>query len=71
MQITQFVIDLLAIYYAAYHNLFTGQCTGSHEAALSGVGLLTSYLFLFVDFYIRTYNKGGKEGGKGEKVRKV
>jgi len=56
LQITQFVIDLFAVYYAAYHKFFTGQCSGTTSAALSGVGLLTSYLFLFVDFYLRTYS---------------
>lgn len=91
MQITQFVVDLAAVYYAgmslivspslthsllasnhlslpsfiiAYHNLFTGQCAGTPTAAISGVALLTSYLFLFVDFYVRTYKSGSKKGSK-------
>ncbi|KAF8311958.1 elongase of fatty acids ELO [Clavulina sp. PMI_390] len=68
MQITQFVIDLVGIYYAAYHHFVTGSCAGTPTAALSGVALLTSYLFLFVDFYIRTYNapKGAKKAVKTE-----
>jgi len=34
---------------------YVGYCSGSEAAAYFGVGLLTSYLFLFIDFYIRTY----------------
>lgn len=95
MQITQFVIDLAAVYWAgasdvlaiitfyflltglivnlvqflAYHNLFTGQCSGTTTAALSGVGLLTSYLFLFVDFYIRTYKSGSKKAAAAKATK--
>lgn len=32
-----------------------GDCSGSEPAALFGCALLTSYLLLFVDFYVRTY----------------
>jgi len=70
MQITQFVIDLIAVYFATYsyfaakplwkaaYNLPTmGSCAGTENAALFGCGLLTSYLFLFINFYIQTYKK--------------
>lgn len=36
---------------------FIDNCAGSETAAFFGAGLLTSYLFLFIDFYIRTYRK--------------
>ncbi|EUC66873.1 fatty acid elongase [Rhizoctonia solani AG-3 Rhs1AP] len=64
MQITQFVIDLFAVYFASYSYFGTtywpmiptmGTCSGTEGAALFGCALLTSYLFLFIDFYIRTY----------------
>ncbi|CAE6538118.1 unnamed protein product [Rhizoctonia solani] len=71
MQITQFVIDLFAVYFATLHvpsigySYFSatywpmmptmGTCSGTEGAALFGCALLTSYLFLFIDFYIRTY----------------
>jgi len=68
MQITQFIIDLFVVYFAAYcyfaSTYFPGQfptpgtCAGEEHAAIFGCGLLTSYLFLFIDFYVRTY-KGG------------
>jgi fatty acid elongase 3 len=34
---------------------YVDNCSGSETAAFFGAGLLTSYLFLFIDFYIRTY----------------
>lgn len=34
-----------------------GSCAGTESAALFGCGLLTAYLFLFINFYIQTYRK--------------
>jgi len=76
MQITQFVIDLFVLYFATYtyfaatywsHILPTpGTCAGEEQAAIFGCSLLTSYLGLFIDFYIRTYKKtaAAKKAGK-------
>lgn len=66
-QIVQFVIDLFIVYYAAW-NYWTfskwqkptwshGTCAGSEAAALSGMGVLSSYLVLFIIFYNNTYKK--------------
>ena len=33
----------------------TADCAGSEDAALFGCGLLSSYLLLFIQFFIRTY----------------
>ncbi|ORZ25736.1 ELO family [Absidia repens] len=66
MQITQFVIDLFAVYFCGYtYFAYTyypslpnmGSCAGTEVSASFGCGLLTSYLFLFINFYRVTYNK--------------
>ncbi|KAJ3375377.1 hypothetical protein GGF31_004495 [Allomyces arbusculus] len=88
LQITQFVVDLVAIYYAAYHATYwhwsqavpaalapfvpvpTKPCTGTLTAAYFGCALITSYLFLFIDFFVKTYSRkpsGDKKGGKVKK----
>jgi hypothetical protein len=57
-QILQFVLDLLACFYG-YANiiLLSDGCTGTVRAGLVGCFVLTSYLFLFVDFYNETYSE--------------
>ncbi|KAK4509563.1 uncharacterized protein ATC70_007916 [Mucor velutinosus] len=66
MQIIQFVIDLVVIYtctYSYYAYTYTsfmlnfGDCAGTESAAAFGCAILTSYLFLFINFYRITYNK--------------
>lgn len=69
LQIFQFVIDLGFVYFASY-TYFTstywpwmpnyGKCAGEEFAAFSGMGILTSYLVLFISFYLATYKKDGK-----------
>ncbi|KAG2159856.1 GNS1/SUR4 membrane protein [Suillus bovinus] len=69
MQIIQFIIDIVIVYfgtyqhYAAthYHHLpHWSNCAGTETAALFGCGLLTTYLGLFINFYIQTYKKSSK-----------
>ncbi|KAI9136055.1 ELO family [Paraphysoderma sedebokerense] len=97
LQITQFVIDLGVIYYAAgrlWLGTYTGpnstkstvlnfldlsthpflhsekwnvSCAGTEKSAAVGVFILTSYLGLFVDFYVRTYLMKGKSSRSGKK----
>jgi len=68
MQISQFIIDLGTVFYAYYsyiaYNYFPslphqGNCYGTENAATFGCAILTSYLLLFIDFYIRTYKPAG------------
>ncbi|KAF9241381.1 GNS1/SUR4 membrane protein [Melanogaster broomeanus] len=69
MQITQFIIDLFVVYFGTYqhfaHSRFhdlphVANCAGTEAAALFGCGLLSSYLVLFINFYIQTYKKPAK-----------
>lgn len=39
-----------------------GQCAGEEFAAFAGIAIITSYLFLFIGFYIATYKKEVKTG---------
>lgn len=61
------------IYFASYtyftstywpHIPNAGKCAGEEYAAYSGVGVISSYLFLFVSFYFATYSKNGKPAAK-------
>ncbi|KAH8687404.1 ELO family [Tricladium varicosporioides] len=66
LQIAQFVIDLGFVYFASW-DYFTstywpslphvGTCAGEPFAAVAGDVILSSYLVLFISFYISTYKK--------------
>ncbi|KAK7914386.1 hypothetical protein PG985_012089 [Apiospora marii] len=66
LQIAQFVIDLGFIYFACWDYYASahapwlphvGRCAGKPLAAWMGCVILSSYLVLFVVFYINTYRK--------------
>lgn len=69
LQIVQFVVDLGFVYFASY-TYFTstyfptmpnaGKCAGEEFAAFAGMGILSSYLLLFISFYFATYRKEQK-----------
>lgn len=42
------------------HLPHVANCAGTETAALLGCGLLSSYLVLFINFYIQTYQKPAK-----------
>jgi fatty acid elongase 3 len=52
--------------YAYYRDTLPvmGNCAGTETAALFGCGLLTSYLGLFINFYIQTYKAPVKRDGR-------
>lgn len=69
-QIIQFVLDLGFVYFATYQKIIythfpqllgvlptCGDCAGTMLAAYSGCGILSSYLVLFIAFYIEVYRK--------------
>lgn len=81
LQIVQFVIDLGFVYFASY-TYFTstyfpnmpsaGRCAGEEFAAFAGMGILSSYLLLFISFYFATYKKEkdqAKVGRGGKRSR--
>mmetsp|Transcript_10511 Transcript_10511/g.15790 ORF Transcript_10511/g.15790 Transcript_10511/m.15790 type:complete len:288 (+) Transcript_10511:39-902(+) len=55
-QIVQFILDLAACYIAWGLHSFWGRCFGTNRAGVVGVFVLTSYLYLFVDFYQTAYH---------------
>ncbi|KAL1853498.1 Fatty acyl-CoA elongase/Polyunsaturated fatty acid specific elongation enzyme [Paecilomyces lecythidis] len=74
LQIAQFVLDLGFIYFASWDyfasvnpqmNLpHVGKCGGEPFAAMTGCIILSSYLVLFISFYIATYKKSGSKPRK-------
>ncbi|KAL4994652.1 ELO family [Aspergillus recurvatus] len=64
LQIAQFVIDIGFIYFASYTYFAStyfpwapnaGHCMGEEYAAGFGVFIISSYLLLFISFYLTTY----------------
>ncbi|KAL6947288.1 Fatty acyl-CoA elongase/Polyunsaturated fatty acid specific elongation enzyme [Hanseniaspora vineae] len=69
-QIIQFILDIGFIYFATYQkfvfNFFPslphcGDCVGSPIATFNGCAIISSYLFLFIAFYIEVYRKNTKK----------
>ena len=63
-QIVQFILDLSFIYFSTYTKMVhylrldlphCGDCFGSVTSNLAGCFIISSYLFLFIAFYIETY----------------
>lgn len=73
LQIVQFVIDIGFIYSATYtyfaFNYWPvlpnfGNCYGEPRMAIIGCVVITSYLFLFIDFFKKTYQNMRTSGAK-------
>jgi len=48
-----------------------GKCAGEEFAAISGIVILSSYLLLFISFYLATYRKDGKKTTARKSLRKM
>ncbi|RYP16186.1 hypothetical protein DL767_010215 [Monosporascus sp. MG133] len=80
LQIIQFIIDLGFVYFASY-TYFTsryfpnmpnaGNCAGEEFAAFAGIGVLSSYLVLFILFYIATYKRDHKAPSARKSLRRM
>ncbi|CDK25146.1 unnamed protein product [Kuraishia capsulata CBS 1993] len=72
-QIIQFILDLGFVYFATLQKIIhtyypelphCGDCAGTMLAAYSGCAILSSYLVLFIAFYIEVYKKKGSKKAK-------
>ncbi|KAI1463219.1 GNS1/SUR4 membrane protein [Daldinia caldariorum] len=79
MQIGQFILDLGFVYFASWDYYASahapylphlGRCAGEPFAAICGCLILSSYLVLFIMFYIATYKKSSsrKANTKSDKA---
>ncbi|GME85014.1 unnamed protein product [Ambrosiozyma monospora] len=78
-QILQFILDLGFIYFATYQKVVhdycpdllphCGNCAGTTLATVSGCAIISSYLVLFIAFYIEVYTKKSKKAKVVKRVR--
>lgn len=48
-----------------------GNCAGEEFAAFAGMGIISSYLVLFISFYFATYKKDGKNTTTRKSLRRL
>lgn len=48
-----------------------GRCAGEEFAAFAGMGIISSYLLLFISFYLATYRKEGKRPSGRKAARRM
>ncbi|CAJ2500198.1 Uu.00g030510.m01.CDS01 [Anthostomella pinea] len=77
LQIAQFIIDLGFVYFASWDYFASthapylphvGKCAGEPFAAIAGCVILSSYLVLFIMFYIATYRKASSRRAANKKM---
>ncbi|ORY71397.1 GNS1/SUR4 family-domain-containing protein [Pseudomassariella vexata] len=80
LQIVQFIIDLGFVYFASYTYFSStyfpsmptaGKCAGEEFAAFAGIGILSSYLVLFISFYFATYKTDKKAPSARKTLRRM
>jgi len=68
LQISQFVIDVVAMNSGAYYFLNGIPCSSSVGAWLFGLVVIGSFLVLFINFYKKTYNEKKSEISSNHEV---
>jgi fatty acid elongase 3 len=73
-------LPIVFVYFASY-TYFTstyfewmpnyGKCAGEEFAAFAGISILSSYLLLFISFYLATYRKDGKRPTTRKSLRRM
>ncbi|KAB8228991.1 elongation of very long chain fatty acids protein [Aspergillus alliaceus] len=80
LQIVQFILGLVFIYFASYTYFIStyfpwlpnwGSCAGEEFAAFAGIASISSYLVLFILFYVATYKKDGRAPTARKAVRRM
>jgi len=68
LQITQFVVDILANTIGLFYYTFYGTCSGALWSWIFGQAVLISFLFLFISFFRHNYSEG-KIAAAGDKTK--
>jgi len=66
MQILQFIVDIIGSSYSYTYFHYEIPCSCTLKEYIFGQSILWSFLFLFVNFYVKTYTSGAKTTTKAD-----